>query len=72
MVLLEYRLSMTTQEVERKLADKNIPWERFQTWMNGQTVSGYPDGSTNWYEYDVDRFIRHTLKDTKENSVEWD
>jgi hypothetical protein len=32
-------------------------WKDFQLWMRGQTVGVYPDGSTNYYENDVQDFI---------------
>ena len=63
---------MTTQEVEAKLAERNIPWDDFQHWMRGQTVGMNEDGSTNWYEYDVNRFIRYRVNGTKESSAEFD
>lgn len=46
---------MTTEEAQGIIGDR---WEEFLDWMQGQTVGMYPDGSTNWYEYDVMRFMR--------------
>lgn len=63
---------MTTEQVRQKLLDHNVSWDQFAKWMEGQTVGVYPDGSTDWYDYDVHRFIRHTLQRSKENSAEWD
>ena len=49
---------MTEQEVKIRLKDSDKTWEEFLDWMIGQTVGMNEDGSTNWYEYDVDRFMR--------------
>lgn len=63
---------MTTEQVEQKLKENNLSWDDFQNWMQGQTVGANEDGSTNWYDWDVERFIKHRLRNTKENSAEWD
>ena len=31
-------------------------WEEFLIWMHGQTVGMNDDESTNYYDYDVERF----------------
>ena len=33
-------------------------WKEFQKFMIGQTVSSYPDGSIDYYECDVNNFLR--------------
>lgn len=63
---------MTTAEVQQQLAKHNIPWDDFQSWMHGQTVGMDESGGTNWYDHDVERFIKHALRGTKESSVQWD
>lgn len=40
-------------------------WEDFLDWMLGQTVGRYPDGSTDWYDCDVARYISRIRKRTK-------
>lgn len=49
---------MTTQEAKQKIKDAGKDWDKFIDWMNGQTIGGTPD-NPNWYEYDVERFIRN-------------
>ena len=43
---------MREEEIKKKL------WCNFLVWMQGQTVSKYEDGSTNYYEWDVLRYMR--------------
>jgi len=33
-------------------------WKAFEKFMDGQTVGLNPDGSTNYYERDVENFLR--------------
>jgi hypothetical protein len=33
-------------------------WEDFETFMKGQTVGRYDNGETDYYVYDVDKFLR--------------
>lgn len=49
---------MTTQEVKIELDKNNIPWELFEVWMTGQTVGMDEHGEVDWFEYDVNRFIK--------------
>ena len=35
---------------------KQYLFEQFEEWMTGQTVGVNPDGSTVYYDYDVERF----------------
>jgi len=50
---------MTTEEVQKKLKKADLLWGEFMEWIRNQTTGVYPDGSTDWYEDDVDRFIRN-------------
>jgi hypothetical protein len=61
---------MTTEEVQKKLKKHRLLWGEFMEWMRHQTVGVYPDGSTDWYEEDVARFIRN--KGRKDSVAEWD
>jgi len=49
---------MTTKEVKTLLDKNNIPWELFEVWMTGQTVGIDEHGDADWFEYDVNRFIK--------------
>ena len=49
---------MKTQNVKEQIAEVGATWEEFQDFMFGQTYGINDDGSENWYEYDVTRFIR--------------
>jgi NOL1/NOP2/fmu family ribosome biogenesis protein len=50
---------MTTQEVTTLIESHGLTFEQFVEWMFGQTVGMNEDGSTNWYDDDVQRFIRN-------------
>ena len=45
---------MTEREVRDRLA--SVAWEAFVRWMHGQTMGFNDDGSTTYYEHDVERF----------------
>lgn len=45
---------MTENEIKEYIGEEN--WEDFMEWMRGQTVSIYPNGETNFYEWDVEAF----------------
>ena len=49
---------MTTPEAKSVIEDAGLDWEKFVDWMRGQTVGMYEDGSTNWYAWDVVRYVR--------------
>lgn len=42
----------------REAEIKERMWKVFLKWMAGQTVSAYPDGETDYYDHDVERFAR--------------
>lgn len=48
---------MTTPEAKSVIEDAGLDWDKFVEWMQGQTVGMYEDGSTNWYVYDVQRYV---------------
>jgi hypothetical protein len=50
---------MTQKQVEIKLKENNLKWSVFSKWMCGQTVGLNKDGTIDYYEYDVERFIRN-------------
>jgi hypothetical protein len=63
---------MTIQEAENKITEAGGSIETFWGWMRGQTVGLNDDGSTDVYEYDVDRFIRYKCDPKNEPAGEWD
>lgn len=48
---------MNTSQAKDKIEQAGKTWEGFQEWMFGQTYGINKDGSPNWYETDVSRFI---------------
>jgi hypothetical protein len=60
---------MTIKEAEQKIINSGGKIDVFWNWMKGQTMSLNPDGSTNVYDYDVDRFIRYKC-DPKNEPIE--
>jgi len=62
---------MNAQEVKDYIGKRN--WNKFLKWMRGQTCSMNEDGSTNFYENDVDAF-KTKLKTgfDRQNSEAWD
>ena len=63
---------MTGEEVKKRIKEAGGSIEVFSKWMRGQTVGMYPDGSVDYYEYDVDRFIRYNCNPDNEPIEEWD
>ena len=47
---------MRKEEIIKKIGKEN--WPLFDKFMFGQTVQKYEDGSTNYYSWDVDIFMR--------------
>lgn len=46
---------MTEKEARDRVGEEQ--WGEFLDWMQGQTV-GLKDGEVDYYEYDVDRYVR--------------
>lgn len=63
---------MREKEARQKIKDAGGSWDVFEEWMRGQTVGIYPDGETNLYDHDVDRFIRYECDPKNEPFAEWD
>jgi len=63
---------MREKEVKEKIGKGN--WDAFNRWMAGQTVGIYPDGSTNFYNHDVETFLTKlkTSYDRQDNPLTWD
>lgn len=52
---------MVKEKVLEKLKENNLTWSVFATWMEGQTM-GVKDGEIDYYDWDVERFIRNHAK----------
>lgn len=65
---------MTTKEAQSKIkkAGGTQAWYLFLDWMKGQTVGMNEDGTTDWYDYDVNRFIRYKCNPKNEPLVDVD
>ena len=48
---------MRESEVKKLLKENKLSWKEFKNWMRGQTTGVYSDGSTDYYGWDVERFI---------------
>jgi hypothetical protein len=53
---------MREQEVKQKLKERGLKWSDFNKWLKGQTVGVYLDGTINYYEWDVSRFIEGEMR----------
>lgn len=62
---------MNKKEVIELIGKEN--WKDFLKFMKGQTVGVNPDGSTNYYAFDVDRFYFYKIEQQR-NFVDgqWD
>ena len=59
---------MRLEDVKKKLKDGGLKWTSFKSWIRGQTVGIYPDGSLDYYDWDVQRYIegeKYVEKQTK-------
>ena len=63
---------MTKNEAKKKIEEAGGSWEAFSRWMYGQTVGVYPSGEIDYYDYDVNRFIRYKCNPDNEPIEEWD
>lgn len=63
---------MTIKQAEEAVTKAGGSVEVFWDWMHGQTMGLNPDGSTDVYEYDVNRFIRYKCNPKNEPMSEMD
>ena len=63
---------MKIEQAKKKIKDAGGDWEVFMEWMSGQTVGLNDDGSTDFYDYDVNRFIRYKCDPKNEPWYEFD
>jgi len=64
---------MRKKEIVKRLGG-NHRWKGFMEWMRGQTVGVYPDGETDFYEHDVNAYVRklRTGYDRQNDPEAWD
>ena len=62
-------LKMNEKEVEKRIGRDKMPL--FLNWMRGQTV-GLKDGEADYYDDDVNRFIRYKCNPDNEPLAEFD
>lgn len=55
---------MSTDEVAKLMKKNGITMKEFDEWMFGQTVGINEDGTINYYEHDVMRFIELKVNGT--------
>ena len=63
---------MTEKEVRSKIKKAGGNWRTFKKWMVGQTMGMNKDGSVDYYECDVDRFIEYKCNPRNEPLQAWD
>ena len=63
---------MTEYEVKKEIGENN--WDKFCEWMYGQTVGLNEDGTTDYYDCDVEAFKRKIKKgyDRQQDPLAWD
>jgi hypothetical protein len=62
---------MKESEIRKSLGD--AVWPTFSRWMVGQTVSAYPDGEMNYYEWDYKDFEEQLVRYLKRKEFTvWD
>ncbi len=64
--------SMTEAQARRAIKDAGGSWTTFSEWMYGQTMGLNEDGSSEYYDEDVNRFIRYKCDPTNEPLAEYD
>lgn len=63
---------MRESEVREKIEAAGGSWEVFLDWMFCQTVGTYENGDTDWYDWDVERFIRYQCNPKNEPLQDFD
>jgi hypothetical protein len=63
---------MTKQQATKKIEEAGGDMKVFWDWMSGQTMGLNPDGTTDIYDCDVDRFIRYKCDPKNEPTYEFD
>jgi len=63
---------MREKKAKKLIKEAGGSWEVFMNWMIGQTYGFYKDGQPNYYDCDVERFIRYSCNPKNEPLAEWD
>lgn len=63
---------MKIEDAEKKIREAGGDVAVFHKWMTGQTMGINPDGTTDIYDYDVNRFIRYRCNPNNEPLSEVD
>lgn len=63
---------MTVEQAEQKIREAGGNTKVFWEWMRGQTMGLNEDGTTDVYDYDVNRFIQYKCNPDNEPSFEMD
>lgn len=53
---------MTQKELERVLTENKLELDEFNRFIENQTLGINKDGTINYYEYDVERFVSKNTK----------
>lgn len=71
-IKIKMKNNMLIQEAKDKIKKAGGSWKVFMDWMRGQTVGINKDGTTDFYYYDINRFIRYKCDPKNELLAEWD
>ncbi|MDD5353491.1 MAG: hypothetical protein PHS93_10045 [Candidatus Omnitrophica bacterium] len=63
---------MNKEQAKQKIEEAGGSWDVFRRWMGGQTVGMNEDGTINYYDYDVNRFIEYKCNPDNEPLEEFD
>jgi len=58
---------VNTEQAKEIIGEEH--WEKFLVWMTGQTVGIYPDGSTDFYKFDVERFAESNRPEGTQETI---
>ena len=62
---------MNPTDTKKRIEDAGGKWSVFQKWMRGQTC-GYRNGVVDYYNYDIERFIRYGCNPDNEPMEDFD
>lgn len=62
---------MNPKDTKKRIEDQGGKWSVFQKWMYGQTV-GMKNGEVDYYNYDIERFIRYGCNPDNEPVEDFD
>lgn len=62
---------MNATKTRERIETAGGKWSVFQKWMSGQTV-GVVNGEVDYYNYDIERFIRYNCNPDNEPVEDFD